>query len=76
MEAATLAEPAAARDLVLTRLLRAPRPAVWRCWTEPEVRSLAERHGFRDLECFGAYDPALPAGTTDRLVVVAQKGGD
>jgi uncharacterized protein YndB with AHSA1/START domain len=29
--------PADARDLVLTRLLQAPRAAVWRCWTEPEL---------------------------------------
>jgi uncharacterized protein YndB with AHSA1/START domain len=25
------------RDLVLSRLLQAPRVAVWRCWTEPEL---------------------------------------
>ena len=25
------------RDLVLTRLLQAPRAAVWRCWTEPAL---------------------------------------
>lgn len=25
------------RDLVLTRLINAPREAVWRCWTEPEL---------------------------------------
>ncbi|MDQ2102125.1 SRPBCC family protein [Azospirillum isscasi] len=25
------------RDLVLTRSLDAPRPALWRCWTEPEL---------------------------------------
>lgn len=24
-------------DLVLTRLLDAPRDAIWRCWTEPEL---------------------------------------
>lgn len=26
-----------ARELVLTRLLDAPRDKVWRCWTEPEL---------------------------------------
>jgi uncharacterized protein YndB with AHSA1/START domain len=42
MDTATLAalgpygEPGA-RDLVLDRLLRAPRAAVWRCWTEPAL---------------------------------------
>ncbi len=25
------------RDLVLTRLIDAPRDKVWRCWTEPEL---------------------------------------
>jgi uncharacterized protein YndB with AHSA1/START domain len=25
------------RDLVLDRLIEAPRTAVWRCWTEPEL---------------------------------------
>lgn len=25
------------RELSLTRLIAAPRPAVWRCWTEPEL---------------------------------------
>lgn len=29
------ATPANDRELVLTRLLDAPRSAVWRCWTEP-----------------------------------------
>ncbi len=28
---------AAGRDLQISRLLRAPRAAVWRCWTEPEL---------------------------------------
>lgn len=27
----------ASRDLVLTRLIDAPRDKVWRCWTEPEL---------------------------------------
>ncbi len=29
--------PEAARELTITRLIQAPRAAVWRCWTEPEL---------------------------------------
>jgi uncharacterized protein YndB with AHSA1/START domain len=25
------------RELVLTRLIDAPREALWRCWTEPKL---------------------------------------
>jgi len=35
--ATVTAEPASDRELVLTRLIDAPRSAVWRCWTEPEL---------------------------------------
>jgi uncharacterized protein YndB with AHSA1/START domain len=31
------ASPVAERELVLTRLIDAPRAAVYRCWTEPEL---------------------------------------
>jgi uncharacterized protein YndB with AHSA1/START domain len=27
----------ASRDLVIDRILRAPRAALWRCWSEPEL---------------------------------------
>ena len=27
----------AMHELTLTRLIAAPRAAVWRCWTEPEL---------------------------------------
>ena len=29
--------PENARELTITRLIEAPRAAVWRCWTEPEL---------------------------------------
>ena len=34
---ATPAKPADSRELVLTRVIDAPREKVWRCWTEPEL---------------------------------------
>ena len=30
-------EPGSERELALDRVLQAPRAAVWRCWTEPEL---------------------------------------
>ncbi len=45
---------------------------VMRCWTRSELESAFERAGFGSVEFFGAYDPAIHAGTTDRLVAVAQ----
>ena len=33
----THAAPATDRELVLTRLIDAPRASVWRCWTEPAI---------------------------------------
>ena len=43
-----------------------------RCWTRTELESVFERLGFGLVEYFGAYDPAVHAGATDRLVAVAQ----
>jgi len=37
MTAKAKAAPAAKRELVLTRLLDAPREKLFRCWTEPEL---------------------------------------
>jgi uncharacterized protein YndB with AHSA1/START domain len=33
----TMTTPTNERELVLNRLIDAPRHAVWRCWTEPEL---------------------------------------
>ena len=44
---------------------------VMRCWTPGELYSSLERAGFGSVAAFGAYDPAVNAGATDRLVVVA-----
>jgi len=43
-----------------------------RCWTRTELESVFERGGFGSVAYFGAYDPAVHAGATDRLVAVAQ----
>jgi SAM-dependent methyltransferase len=48
---------------------------VMRCWEPEELRSLLARHDFGAASCFGAYDPTIQAGATDRLVVVAQRSG-
>jgi SAM-dependent methyltransferase len=48
---------------------------VMRCWTPAELQSLLRLSGFRSVAYFGAYDPALPHGITDRLVAVAQFSG-
>jgi SAM-dependent methyltransferase len=45
---------------------------VMRCWTRGELDAVLERSGFGTVAYFGAYDPAIHAGATDRLVVVAQ----
>src|SRR6187549_3551745 len=45
---------------------------VMRCWTRTELASVLERGGFGSLAYFGAYDPTVHAGATDRLVAVAQ----
>ena len=47
---------------------------IMRCWERDELAGLLARHGFGDTSYFGAYDPEIGAGATDRLVVVAQLG--
>ena len=48
---------------------------VMRCWTPAELQSLLRLNGFGSVAYFGAYDPAVAAGVTDRLVTVAQRSG-
>jgi SAM-dependent methyltransferase len=45
---------------------------VMRCWELDELHGILTRHGFARLAFFGAYDPAIGSGSTDRLVAVAQ----
>jgi SAM-dependent methyltransferase len=43
------------------------------CWERHELDSLLMRHGFGVNRYFGAYDPGIEVGATDRLVAVAQR---
>jgi SAM-dependent methyltransferase len=47
---------------------------VMRCWETQELTAMLARHGFEEVSWFGAYDPGVAVGATDRLVVVAQRG--
>jgi SAM-dependent methyltransferase len=46
---------------------------VMRCWTRRELESGLTQNGFSHVACFGAYDPTVPVGATDRLVAVAKR---
>jgi hypothetical protein len=46
---------------------------VMRCWEQAELDIFLARHGFGKVSFFGAYDPNIASGTTDRIVVVAQR---
>jgi SAM-dependent methyltransferase len=46
---------------------------VMRCWEREELNTLFARHGFRNVQYFGAYDHGVEVGATDRLVAVAQR---
>jgi len=48
---------------------------VMRCWERAELDATLARHGFATVSCFGAYDPLVATGETDRLVVVAERLG-
>jgi SAM-dependent methyltransferase len=45
---------------------------VMRCWERAELDIVLARHGFGRVSYFGAYDPNVAIGATDRLVTVAQ----
>jgi SAM-dependent methyltransferase len=45
---------------------------VMRCWTREELDDRLGEVGFAALGYWGAYDGAVPAGETDRLVVAAR----
>jgi SAM-dependent methyltransferase len=49
---------------------------VMQCWTRDELESHLTRSGFVAPTYFGAYAVDVAAGTTDRLVAVAQLGED
>lgn len=46
-----------------------------RCWEREELDVLFARHEFENVQYFGAYDPKVAPGTTDRLIAVAQLSG-
>ena len=46
---------------------------VMRCWTPEELEAGLARARFGQTAYFGAYDAAVEAGATDRLVAVAQR---
>lgn len=45
---------------------------VMRCWERAELDRLLARCGFGNVSFFGAYDPDVAPGATDRIVVAAQ----
>ena len=48
---------------------------VMRCWTTAELEALLYLNGFESIVYFGAYDPAVAQGATDRLVAIARHSG-
>jgi len=49
---------------------------VMQCWTREELQSLFQRNGFRPVAYYGAYDPDIAPGASDRLVAVASRTED
>jgi SAM-dependent methyltransferase len=48
---------------------------VMRCWERDELGAVLARYGLGNVRYFGAYDPGIGVGATDRLVTVAQIAG-
>jgi SAM-dependent methyltransferase len=48
---------------------------VMQCWTREELATSLAGSGFTKAAFFGAYDPEVHVGSTDRLVAVAQRAG-
>jgi hypothetical protein len=46
---------------------------VMRCWERAELDTLLAKHGFSKVSYFGAYNPNIEVGATDRLVAVAER---
>jgi SAM-dependent methyltransferase len=46
---------------------------VMQCWTRGELDELLAHAGFGAITYQGAYDPAAPLGSTDRIVAVASR---
>jgi SAM-dependent methyltransferase len=44
------------------------------CWTLEELENGLSQAGFRRVAYYGAYDPAVEVGVTDRVVAVAESG--
>ena len=49
---------------------------VMRCWEREELSMLFARHGFGNIQFFGAYDHGVEPGATDRLIAVVQLSDD
>ena len=45
---------------------------VMRCWEREELGMLFARHGFNNIQYFGAYDHKVELAATARLVAVTQ----
>jgi SAM-dependent methyltransferase len=46
---------------------------VMRCWTREELSESLASNGLHQVAYFGAFDPAVESGRTDRIVAVAER---